>query len=196
MIPWVNGKLLVWDTTSPDTFAASIYVWRATSEAGAVAALAEDRKRTNLEPSYTFTPIAIEISGNFSKFLKDLGNRLRQATGDKNFYTYLIQRHSVSAERKRSISAGKNWTLTLFYRLLIFVHNFKLFIYSYYIIPACCLCKLKPNKLYTFLRLWAEKSEIIFKPNYPYVAILKGHKMVPREQPDVTSRIKLHPCIF
>lgn len=82
MIPWVNGKFLVWGAISPDIFVPSC-VSRATSEAGAVAALAEDRKRTNLEPSYTFTPIAIEISGNFSKFLKDLGNRLRQATGDK-----------------------------------------------------------------------------------------------------------------
>ena len=45
MIPWRNGKLLVCDTTSSDTFAPS-YVSRATSEAGAVAALAEDRKRT------------------------------------------------------------------------------------------------------------------------------------------------------
>ena len=42
MISWRNGKLLVWDATSRDTFAPS-YVSRATSEAGAVAALAEDR---------------------------------------------------------------------------------------------------------------------------------------------------------
>ena len=89
MIPWRNGKLLVWDATSPDTFAPS-YVSRATSEAGAVAAQAEDRKRTKytcLEPTYTFTPIAIETSGVFGpltlQFLKDLGNRLRQATGDE-----------------------------------------------------------------------------------------------------------------
>ena len=58
MIPWRNGKLLVWDAT---TFASS-YVSRAASE-GAVAALAEDRKKTKytcLEPTYTFTPIAVE----------------------------------------------------------------------------------------------------------------------------------------
>ena len=84
MIPWVNGKLLVWGigAISPDIF-VPLYISRA---------LAEDRKRTKyscLEPSYTFTTIAIEILGNFSKFLKDLGNRLRQAAGDKNFYIYL-----------------------------------------------------------------------------------------------------------
>ena len=51
------------DATSPDTFASS-YVSKATSEAEAVAAVAEDRKMTKykcLEPIYTFTPIAIEI---------------------------------------------------------------------------------------------------------------------------------------
>ena len=79
-IPWRNGKLLVWDATSPDTF-APLHVSKATSEAGAVAALAEDRKRTKytcLEPTYTFTPIAIETSGVFGpltlQLLKDPGN--------------------------------------------------------------------------------------------------------------------------
>ena len=110
MIPWRNGKLLVWDATSPDTFAPS-YVSRATSEAGAVAALAEDRKKTKytcLEPCYTFTPIGIETSGGFGpltlQFLKDLGNGLRQATGDVNSYTYLIQRLSVSVQRGNTAS--------------------------------------------------------------------------------------------
>ena len=105
MIPWRNGKLLVWDTFSPS------YVSRATSEAGAVAALAEDRKRTKytcLEQSYTFTPIVIETSGVFGlltlQFLKDLGNWLRQATGDENSYTYLIQRLSVSVQRGNAAS--------------------------------------------------------------------------------------------
>ena len=79
----------------------------ATSEAGAVAALAEDSKRTKytcLELSYTFTLIAIETSGIFvpwtdTKFLKNLGNRLRQAAGDKNFYTCLPEVcHSASMQ--------------------------------------------------------------------------------------------------
>ena len=67
MIPWRNGKLLVWDATSSDAFASS-YVSRAISEAGAVAAPAEDRKRikyTCSEPTYTFTPIDIKTSGVF-----------------------------------------------------------------------------------------------------------------------------------
>ena len=112
MIPRRNGKLLVRDATSPDTIAPS-YVSRATSEAGAVAALVEDRKRTKytcLEPTYTFTPIPIETSGGFGpmtlQFLKDHGNWLRQATGDENSYTYLIQRLSVSVPRGNASVLG------------------------------------------------------------------------------------------
>ena len=64
-LPWSYGGVAsFWlDATSPDTFASS-YVSKATSEAEAVAAVAEDRKMTKykcLEPIYTFTPIAIEI---------------------------------------------------------------------------------------------------------------------------------------
>jgi len=55
----------VWDATCPDTFAPS-YLPSAASEAGAVAASAEERKKTkyaSLNPAHTFTPVAIETSG-------------------------------------------------------------------------------------------------------------------------------------
>ena len=80
---------------------------------------------TCLEPSYTFTPIAIETSGGFGpltlQFLKDLGNPLRQATGYENFYVPTLSRDClcVNVERKYSINAGNHWTLTLFYRFFI-----------------------------------------------------------------------------
>ena len=100
----------MWDATSPDTFAPS-YTLRATSEAGAVAALAEDRKKAKyicLEPTYSFTPIAVESSGVFGpltlEFLKDLGFRLKQVTGDDNSYTYLVQRLSVVIQRGNTAS--------------------------------------------------------------------------------------------
>ena len=44
VVPWMNGQLLVWDATCPDTFAPS-YVSKSIREAGTVAALAEKRKR-------------------------------------------------------------------------------------------------------------------------------------------------------
>ena len=61
MIPWKNGKALVWRATCPDTLALS-YCSQATSSAGAVADLAERRnadKHSSLGLGYSFAPIAI-----------------------------------------------------------------------------------------------------------------------------------------
>ena len=105
VVPWKSGKLLVWDATCPDTFAPS-YSSIATREAAAVAAMAEERKAVkyvSLSSTYTFTPVAIETSGVFgprtATFLKDLGHRLAQVTGDKKSTTYLLQRLSVAVQR-------------------------------------------------------------------------------------------------
>ena len=44
LVPWKNGRLLVWDATCPDTISPS-HLPSATREAGAVAALAERSKQ-------------------------------------------------------------------------------------------------------------------------------------------------------
>ena len=110
VVPWRRGKHLVWDATSPDTFAPS-YLQSATSAAGAVAALAENRKNAKygyLDSTYTFTPIAIESSracGPLTMgFLRDLGNRLKLATGEENSFKYLLQRLSVAVQRGNTAS--------------------------------------------------------------------------------------------
>ena len=110
VVPWKNGKLLVWDATCPDTFAPS-YISSATSEAGAVAALAEERKKNiyaHLDPSHSFTPVAIETSGVVGPqslaFLKDLGRRMRQVTGEERSLSYLLQRVSVAVQRGNAAS--------------------------------------------------------------------------------------------
>ena len=94
LVPWKNGKLLVWDATCPDTFAPS-YISSAISEAGAVASLAEQRKRAkyiNLGLCHLFQPVAIETTGAIGpqslEFLKELGQRLRQVSGESNSTTY------------------------------------------------------------------------------------------------------------
>ena len=64
MVPWLSSRQLVWDVTTPDTFAPS-YIVGATSEAGTVVALAEENKAKyiSLAATYSFCPIAIETSG-------------------------------------------------------------------------------------------------------------------------------------
>ena len=110
VVPWKSGKHLVWDATSPDTFAPS-YLLSATNEAGAVAAAAESKKKSKyscLGPAYFFTPVAIETSGACGpltlEFLRDLGNRLRQATGEESSFAYLLQRLSVAVQRGNAAS--------------------------------------------------------------------------------------------
>ena len=110
MVTWKNGKLLVWDATCPDTFAPS-YTLLATSEAGAVAAQAEEKKcdkYCHLNPSHCFVPVAIETSGAMGPsarvFFRELGHRLRQVTGEFRSNTYLLQRLSVAIQRGNAAS--------------------------------------------------------------------------------------------
>ena len=110
VVPLKNGKLLVWVATCPDTFAPS-HRSLASGEAGAVAAQAEVKKYSkycHLDSSYTFVPVAIETSGAMgprsTEFLKELGYRLRQATGGVKASMYLLQRLSVAIQRGNSAS--------------------------------------------------------------------------------------------
>ena len=61
MVPWKQGKPLVWDATCPDTLVPS-YRDMASIRTSAVAAAAEERKVAKymaLGRSHSFTPVAI-----------------------------------------------------------------------------------------------------------------------------------------
>ena len=63
-VPWASGRLLVWDATCSNTFAAS-NIGLAAAKAGAVAEKAEQPKMlkyAHLDSSYKFVPITIETS--------------------------------------------------------------------------------------------------------------------------------------
>ena len=98
IVPWKCGQLLVWDATCPDTFAPS-YSAIAAQQVGAVAQQAEDRKMQkykHLDSCHFFTPVAIETTGVFgsrtTEFLKELGHRLRQVSGEANSYMLTLPR--------------------------------------------------------------------------------------------------------
>lgn len=110
MVPWKFGKPLVWDATCPDTLAPS-YRGLATSNTGAVAAAAEERKEAkyaNLSRGHSFIPIAIETLGAFGPktlvFLKDLGRRIQYQSNEPKSLTYMLQRLSVAVQRGNSAS--------------------------------------------------------------------------------------------
>ena len=78
----------------------------ATSSTGAVAAAAEDRKQAkyaNLSQGYSFTPVAIETLGAIIglkslAFVKELGRRIFQQSGESKATPYLLQRLSVAVQ--------------------------------------------------------------------------------------------------
>ena len=115
LVPCKSRRLLVWDVTCPDTFAPS-YFSIATREAGAVAAMAEERKKAKYEylnSAHTFTPVVIESSGvvgpQSMDFLRDLGCHLARFTGETKSMMYLLQRLSVAVQRGNTASfAGDN----------------------------------------------------------------------------------------
>ena len=81
--------------TCPDTFATS-YELKATSEAGAVAALAERKAMTKYETiaqTHLFCLIAIETSGVFgpvaSAILRDLVRQIKDVSNEPNSRAYL-----------------------------------------------------------------------------------------------------------
>ena len=80
MVPWKQGKPLVWDATCPDTLAPS-FRGIASINSGAVAAAAEERKVAKyscLDHGHSFTPVAIET------WVLELGRRVMQTTGEQN----------------------------------------------------------------------------------------------------------------
>jgi hypothetical protein len=105
VLPWANGRCLVWDFTCPDTLAAS-HLNKAILCPGAVANEAENRKITkysSLSAQYRFVPIAVETLGapgdEALAFFRDLGHRIMVASAEPRSFAFLMQRVSVAVQR-------------------------------------------------------------------------------------------------
>ena len=97
--------MLVWDAMCMDTLAPS-HSALAIREAGAVAASAEQRKRTkylHLETTHHFVPVAVEtlspIGEEGRAFLKELRRRIAATCFEPFSYQYLLQRVAVAIQR-------------------------------------------------------------------------------------------------
>ena len=80
-------------------------------EAGKAAKNAETRKHNkyrNLKDNYLFIPVAIETFGSWGpeslKFIKELGKRIQENTGEKRATSYLIQSLSMTVQRGNAAS--------------------------------------------------------------------------------------------
>ncbi|XP_072938410.1 uncharacterized protein [Epargyreus clarus] len=110
LVPWKQGRSLVWDGTCVDTMAPSHI--RATSmRAGAAAESAEAVKRRKyaaISQNYIFVPFAVETMGPWGpeakQFYKELSSRLIETSGDPRAGAYLGQQISLAIQRGNAAS--------------------------------------------------------------------------------------------
>ena len=62
VVPWREGRALMWDVTCPDTLAL-LHITLAASKGGAVAEQRKHSKYSHLDCSLLFVPVAIETLG-------------------------------------------------------------------------------------------------------------------------------------
>jgi hypothetical protein len=110
LVPWSQGRCLIWDATVPDTLAASHLQATATSSGGAAESSAQlkIRKYHALAGTHIIMPVSVETFGSWAiesfSFIKELGRRLFIISGDKRETSYLFQRLSVAVQRGNAIS--------------------------------------------------------------------------------------------
>ena len=118
LIPWSNGRSLLWDVTIRDTMAAS-YIQDSSKKARSVADKAERHKHNHyisLKQNYLLTPIAFETLGcmgpETKKFIDKLGSLMKKASGEAKSKEYLLQRISIAIQRGNAAcilgTLGKN----------------------------------------------------------------------------------------
>jgi len=114
-LPWCSGKSLTWDVTAACTVVDS-YVQASSREPGAVAELSATRKEAKysmLTGSHIFQPLAFESHGpqNASaiSFIKELGHRISQQSGDDRKTQFLFQWLSVIMQRYNAVLYGKSF---------------------------------------------------------------------------------------
>ena len=115
LIPWCSGKALTWDVTVACTV-ADYYINDSSRTPGAVAEFAATRKEVKysmLAGTHIFQPLAFESHGpqNASaiSFIKDLGHRISQRSGDACETQFLFQRLSVILQRFNAVLFGESF---------------------------------------------------------------------------------------
>ena len=110
LYPYADGKILAWDYTCRNTLADS-YKEHTAVEVGYAAKQGEKDKYVNYEDlvndNYYVVPIAHETMGSWApdslKFMKDLGSRISEATGEKRAKSFLFQSLSMNLQRGNAL---------------------------------------------------------------------------------------------
>ena len=109
-------KNVTWDVTVADTVADS-YLHLSAACAGSAAEGAASRKETKyagLDYSYTFIPLDFETYGSINdkvtKFIHELGRRLRTVSDDPRESAFLRQRIFITLQRFNAIAFSDTFT--------------------------------------------------------------------------------------
>ena len=109
VIPWAEGRALVWDVTCWDSFAPS-NIQMSSSRLGLLAIAATKKRDLYVELSicHIFQPIAFESTGVFGQdaldFFHDLASHMRTLTNDPLTYLKLCQQISVGIQNYNTTS--------------------------------------------------------------------------------------------
>ena len=105
---WKKGKCLIWDYTCADTLCKT-YVNMSSKNPAAAAEMRESAKHTKykeLENDYWFMPICVETLGSWGpegfKFIKEVGKRVMEETGERKSTFFLTQSISIALQRGNS----------------------------------------------------------------------------------------------
>ena len=119
---------MAWDYTCVDSL-CDTYVLDSTQEPGKAAKITETKKKKmykDLETNHFFTPTAVETFGSQRpeklKFIKDIGMKIQDVTGEKHATSYLLQSLSMTVQRGNASSimgtVGTNRKLDEIYDLV------------------------------------------------------------------------------
>ena len=108
MTTWKNGRNLIWDVTVADTLCQT-YVTQCSKLAGAAADSRENGKTSKymeLAENYCFVPVGVETLGSWGteghKLIKEIGQKVAEATGEKRSTSFLFQSISIAIQRGNS----------------------------------------------------------------------------------------------
>ena len=100
---------MVWDYTCSDTLAAC-NINSSCITAGAVAEKAfraKEAKYEALSAAYNFVPVAMETAGPYAadslQFIREVGKRLAEKTGETRSASFLLQGISIAVQRANSL---------------------------------------------------------------------------------------------
>ena len=103
VLPFIRGKSLIWDVTSPHPLANSRLANFLPNKTSNEAERLKTQKYAPLSKDYHFVPIAIETLGGYgkeaTKLITDIGRRLFLKTGDNRSTHFLSQRISIAIQK-------------------------------------------------------------------------------------------------